>query len=177
MHTLCVYCGSRLGSDPAFAAAAGELGSICARKGIDIVYGGGRAGLMGTLAEAALAAGGRVIGIIPQFMEGLELAHPGLTRLEVVNTMHERKHRMATLADAFVALPGGIGTLEELAEILAWRQLALHHKPVGLLNTNGFYAPLLHFLNSMGSSDFLPSAMVSELQVAPSAEELLQRLG
>lgn len=177
MSTLCVYCGSRCGDDPAFVAAARELGDTCARRGIAIVYGGGKAGLMGVVADAALAAGGRVTGIIPRFMVGLELAHSGASQLETVSTMHERKQRMAELADAFVALPGGIGTLEELAEILAWRQLAIHAKPVGLLNTAGFYAPLLRLLDDMRAHDFLPEPPAEMLHIADTPDALLGQLG
>ena len=130
---LCVFCGASPGRTPAYAALAREVGTGLAARGIGIVYGGGRVGLMGALADAALAAGGEVVGVIPRRLVDRELAHPGLTELDVVDTLHERKARMAELADGFIALPGGLGTLEELAEVASWAQLELHRKPIGLL--------------------------------------------
>lgn len=142
MKRLCVFCGSNTGSDRAYEDAAREMGTTLARRGIALVYGGGRVGLMGALADAALAAGGSVIGVIPSALARLEIAHDGLTELHVVGTMHERKALMAERSDAFAALPGGFGTLEELFEVVTWSQLGLHAKPCGLLNINGYFDPL-----------------------------------
>lgn len=143
---LCVYCGSRPGASPAYARAAGEIGAAIGQRGWHLVYGGGKAGLMGVVADAVLAHGGQVTGIIPQALMDREVGHTGLTELHVVQTMHERKRMMAERADAFLALPGGIGTFEELFEVWTWRQLGYHDKPVGLLDTNGYYGGLLDFL-------------------------------
>src|SRR5262245_12742237 len=142
MRRVCVFCGSSAGNRPEYADAARHLGAALARRGLGLVYGGGHVGLMGVVADAVLRAGGEVIGVIPQALVERELAQAGLTRLEVVDTMHQRKARMADLADAFVALPGGFGTCDELFEILTWSQLGLHARPVGLLNVAGFFDPL-----------------------------------
>jgi uncharacterized protein (TIGR00730 family) len=139
MQRVCVFCGSSSGSDPAFAAAAIEFGTMLARDGLGLVYGGARVGLMGTVADAVLAAGGEAIGVLPRALQERELAHTGLTQLHVVGSMHERKQMMADLADAFVALPGGFGTLDEFCEVLTWAQLGIHRKPCGLLNVNNYY--------------------------------------
>jgi uncharacterized protein (TIGR00730 family) len=155
MRGLCVFCGSRTGSAPHHAVAAAELGRALARRHIGLVFGAGHVGLMGVLADAVLAAGGEAVGVIPQSLVDAELAHTRLTRLEVVGTMHERKARMAELADAFLALPGGYGTLEELFEIVTWRQLRLHEKPVGLLNVAGFFDPLLAWIDRAIAADFV----------------------
>jgi uncharacterized protein (TIGR00730 family) len=141
-----VYCGSRNGSRPEYAQAARELGTTLAERGLELVYGGARRGLMGVLADAALAGGGKVIGVIPLFMTGVEIVHRGLTDLRVVATMHERKILMFELADAFIALPGGFGTLEEFCEVITWSQLGLHRKPHGLLNVAGYYDDFLKLL-------------------------------
>ena len=143
MHRLCVFCGSSVGANPAFLAAAETVGRALARDGIELIYGGGNVGLMGVLADAALKAGGRVTGVIPQFLLAKELGHRGVTDLRIVATMHERKALMADLSDGFLALPGGFGTLDEFCEILTWAQLGLHTKPCGLLNVAGFYDPFL----------------------------------
>jgi uncharacterized protein (TIGR00730 family) len=174
--SLCVYCGSRPGSDPAFARAATELGTLIGRSGAQLVYGGGRAGLMGLVADAALAAGGRVVGVIPQALVVRELGHTGLTELHVVQTMHERKQLMAERSDAFVALPGGIGTFEELFEVWTWRQLGYHDKPVGLLNVAGYYDRLLAFIEETEYQGFVPPAQRALLQVDADAATLLARL-
>jgi uncharacterized protein (TIGR00730 family) len=143
---ICVFCGSSRGRDPRFAAASEEVGREIAARGIALVYGGGRRGLMGLIADAALAAGGEVIGVIPEAMLPWEVAHEGLTELRVVASMHERKAMMAELSDGFIALPGGYGTLEEFCEVVTWAQLGIHAKPCALLNVAGFYDPiLLHF--------------------------------
>ena len=146
---LCIFCGSSRGSDPRFVTAARHVGAELARRGIGLVYGGGNVGLMGEVADAALAAGGEVIGVIPQFLVDAEAAHFGLTKLHIVQSMHERKAMMAELSDGFIALPGGFGTLEELMEIVTWSQLHLHTKPVAVLNVAGFFTPLLAMLDNM----------------------------
>ena len=143
MKLVCVFCGSSLGSDPAFAAAARSLGALLAREGVGLVYGGARVGLMGVVADAALAGGGEVIGVLPHALKERELEHKGLTRLHVVGSMHERKALMADLSDAFVALPGGFGTLDEFCEVLTWAQLGIHEKPCGLVNLGGYFDGLL----------------------------------
>jgi uncharacterized protein (TIGR00730 family) len=152
---LCVYCGSRGGDDARFAQAALDLGAAIARGGHALVYGGGRVGLMGTLADAVLGAGGHVTGVIPRALFDREVAHTGCSELLVVQTMHERKMAMAERADAFIALPGGIGTLEELYEMWSWRQLGYHDKPVALLNAAGYYAPLLAFMRKSVDAGFV----------------------
>ena len=176
MSRICVYSGSSFGASPEYSAIASTFGAACARRGLTIVYGGGRVGLMGTLADAALAAGGEVIGVIPRAMIAQERAHHGLTALIPVETMHERKHRMTELADAFVALPGGIGTLEEVIEVYTWLQLGLHLKPVGLLNACGFYDLLLKFLAHMRDQHFLTPEHHAMLAVSADAESLLDQL-
>jgi uncharacterized protein (TIGR00730 family) len=152
---LCVYCGSNTGNAPEFAEAARHLGSACANRGIGLVYGGGSVGLMGIAADAAMEAGGEVIGVITEQLVGAEVAHRGLTRLEVVPTMHERKARLSELADGFVVLPGGFGTVDEFAEILTWNQLGLVTKPVVLLDINGFWEPLLAWIDKAVDAGFL----------------------
>lgn len=176
MPTLCVYCGSSPGTDPAFAEAARAVGSLIGQQGWQLVYGGGHAGLMGIVADAALAAGAPVVGVIPQTLMVRELGHPRLTELHVVETMHQRKTMMAERADAFVALPGGIGTFEELFEVWTWRQLGYHDKPVGLLNVAGYYDPLLAFLGNSVDSGFVGTAQHQLLQVGTDPAELLRRL-
>jgi uncharacterized protein (TIGR00730 family) len=169
--SLCVYCGSRAGDTPAYAGAADELGAAIGRSGGRLVYGGGKVGLMGRVADATLAAGGRVLGVIPQALMDREVGHRGITELVVVPTMHERKQRMAEAADAFVALPGGIGTLEELYEVWSWQQLGYHDKPVALLNVDGYYDALLAFMGTSRDRGFVtPSqhdALIVERDVAP----------
>jgi uncharacterized protein (TIGR00730 family) len=152
---LCVFCGSSTGLDPAFASAARALGTELARRDIGVVYGGGNVGLMGIVADAALAAGGDVIGVIPHALVARELAHESLTELHVVDSMHERKALMASLSDGFIALPGGFGTLEEFCEAVTWTQLGVHAKPCGLLNVAGFYDGLLAFLEHALAEEFL----------------------
>jgi uncharacterized protein (TIGR00730 family) len=176
MSRICVYAGSSFGASPEYAKAAAGFGCACARRGLGIVYGGGSVGLMGRLADAALAAGGEVIGVIPRVMIAEERAHLRLTELIPVESMHERKNRMAQLADAFVALPGGIGTLEEVIEVYTWLQLGLHRKPVGLLNVGGFYHPLLRFLDHLRDQQFLTAAHRSQLTVESDLDVLLNHL-
>jgi uncharacterized protein (TIGR00730 family) len=176
MIRICVYSGSSFGASPSYAEAANAFGAACARRGLGIVYGGGGVGLMGMLADAALAAGGEVIGVIPRTMIAEERAHRRLTELIAVDSMHERKMRMAELSDAFAALPGGIGTLEEVVEVFTWLQLGLHLKPVGLLNTGGFYEPLLSLLAHMRDEQFLTPDHHAMLSVEREPEPLLDRL-
>jgi uncharacterized protein (TIGR00730 family) len=174
--SLCVYCGSREGGDPAYAAAAREVGTLIGRQGWRLVYGGGRAGLMGLVADAALAAGAQVIGVIPASLMERELGHAGLTELHVVETMHERKMLMAEHADAFVALPGGIGTFEELFEVWTWRQLGYHDKPLGLLNVAGYYDSLLAFIAQVAGAGFVTPAQRALLETDSDPAALLARL-
>ena len=174
--SVCVYCGSRPGQDAAFAQAASTVGHLIGQSGGQLVYGGGRAGLMGIVADAALAAGATVVGVIPQALMERELGHRGLTELHVVQTMHERKQMMAERSDAFLALPGGIGTLEELFEVWTWQQLGYHDKPVGLLNVAGYYDRLLGFLDETGRQGFVPTAQRELLQVDTDPAALLGRL-
>jgi uncharacterized protein (TIGR00730 family) len=174
--SVCVYCGSRDGSEPAYARAAEAAGHLIGQLGWRLVYGGGRAGLMGRVADAALAAGATVVGVIPSSLMERELGHPGLHELHVVQTMHERKHLMAERADAFLALPGGIGTFEELFEVWTWRQLGYHDKPVGLLNVDGYYDALVGFLAHTERQGFVSPAQRALLQVDTDARRLLERL-
>jgi uncharacterized protein (TIGR00730 family) len=176
MRRICVYCGSSAGFDPVYREAAAGLGRFLAGQGIGIVYGAGKVGLMGILADAALAAGGEVIGIIPHHLIEMEVGHNELTTLIPVESMHIRKHQMAEMADAFVALPGGIGTAEELLEVLTWLQLGIHAKPVALLNTNDYFSHLLEFLDHMMASGFLKAEHREMLIVEQRPERLLERL-
>lgn len=176
MRRICIYAGSSFGASPDYATAAAAFGAACARRGLGIVYGGGSVGLMGVLADAALAGGGEVIGVIPRAMIAEERGHHGVTELIPVDSMHERKQRMADLSDGFVALPGGIGTLEEVIEVFTWLQLGLHLKPVGLLNVAGFYDPLLRLLEHMRGEQFITPAHHAMLAVEPESERLLDRL-
>ncbi len=155
MKRVCVFCGSSIGSRPAYREAAQTMGAALARRNLGLVYGGGKVGLMGAVADAVLAAGGEVIGVIPDFLEAKEVGHRGLTELRVVGSMHERKAMMAALSDGFIALPGGYGTLEEFGEILTWAQLDLHHKPIGLLDVAGYYDPLLRLFDHAVGEGFL----------------------
>jgi uncharacterized protein (TIGR00730 family) len=173
---VCVYAGSSPGARPEFAATARTLGTLLAQRGLGVVYGGGNVGLMGVLADAALAAGGEVIGVIPHSLAAKELGHGGITQLHAVETMHERKARMAAESDVFIALPGGIGTLEELFESLTWLQLGLHAKPVGLLNTCGYYDHLLAFLATMETERFIRPEHRAMLLIESDPALLLERL-
>lgn len=175
--SICVYCGSRSGELPAYAEAARTVGHEIGRRGWQLVYGGGRAGLMGVVADAALAAGAPVIGVIPQSLMGRELGHRGLTELHVVDTMHQRKMMMAERSDAFLALPGGIGTFEELFEVWSWRQLGYHDKPLGLLNVAGYYDALLGFLDHSQAHGFMSTQQTELLRVEVDPLTLLERLG
>src|ERR1043165_4213860 len=153
--SLCVFCGSSAGSKPAFLGAAIALGKVLAQEKIRLVYGGGRVGLMGAIADSVLNSGGEVIGVIPQHLVAREVAHPGLSALRIVQSMHERKAMMADLSDGFVALPGGLGTLEEFFEVWTWGQLGLHRKPYALVNVNGFYDPLVQFIDQLVELKFV----------------------
>jgi len=166
-----VYCGSSSGVDPLFLAEAKALGSAIAGAGLGLVYGGANVGLMGAVADAALAGGAEVIGILPEVLSGSEIAHTGLTRLEMVATMHERKARMVKLADAFLMLPGGYGTLDEMMEIVTWKQLRLHAKPCVLINTAGYWDGLLAFLDQAVEAGFLKAENRALLEVVDSAEK------
>lgn len=174
MKSLCVYCGSSSGTDPRFAGAASEVGAMLAREDIELVYGGGSVGLMGLVADAALAAGGRVTGVIPRRLFKSEVAHTGLTRLIEVSSMHERKMEMFRRSDAFVALPGGLGTLEELTETATWLQLGFHSKPIVTLDVGGFWEPFHDFIRRLVELGFMkrsPLINVSEV------EEILPAMG
>ncbi len=177
MKRICVFAGSNAGARPEYRAAAEELGRALAGRGIGVVYGGARVGLMGTLADAALAAGGEVIGVIPEALVRKEVAHDSLTELRVVGSMHERKAVMADLADGFTALPGGWGTLDELFEVLTWAQLGLHRKPCGLLNVAGYFDGLLAFITHSIEEGFVMREYRGMISVAASAEALLDLLG
>jgi len=176
MFSLCVYCGSRAGNDPRYTEAARHLGTLIGERGFRLVYGGGHAGLMGTVADAALEAGASVLGIIPKRLVARELGHRGVQELRVVDTMHDRKLQMAQAADAFVALPGGLGTLEELFEVLTWRQLGYHARPIGLLDAAGFQAPLQALLAHMQQTGFVSAKDVARLHVEADPSRLLELL-
>ena len=175
LRAICVFCGASAGANPAYAAAARTVGTAIAARGIELVYGGGRVGLMGALADAALAAGGRVTGVIPSTLVDRELAHPGLHELRIVTTLHERKALMAELADAFLALPGGLGTLEELAEVLSWAQLELHAKPIGALDVEGYFGGLAGFLDHATAEGFIAPAQRRLLMIETDLDTLLER--
>jgi uncharacterized protein (TIGR00730 family) len=174
--SLTIYCGSRLGNDPKFVQTAQQVGRWIGTRGGQLVYGGGRNGLMGELADATLAAGGRVVGVIPKALVEKEWAHDGLTELHVVDTMHERKRMMAEQGDAFLALPGGIGTFEELFEVWTWRQLGYHDKPVGILNQDGYYDTLLTFTEESIAHGFMSDWQMSLVQIGTDANALLEGL-
>jgi len=176
IQSVCVFCGSSHGFAPEYELTAKEMGRAIALRGWTLIYGGGNVGLMGVVADAALAAGGKVIGVIPEALLARELGHRGVTQLRVVNTMHERKAMMADLADAFVALPGGIGTFEEFFEVLTWAQLGIHHKPCGLLNTRGYYQPVMDLLKNAVTEGFLRAEHQQMVLKAEQVEELLAQL-
>lgn len=174
--SICVFCGSATGHDAVFAEAARKLGITLAQKNITLVYGGGNVGLMGLLADSVMEHNGSVIGVIPEFLMNREVGHKYITRLEVVSSMHERKKRMADISDAFIAMPGGWGTLDELAEILTWKQLGLINQPVGILNVTHFFDPLLQQMTLMEETGFLRSAYLDFLNVSTSTDELVDLL-
>lgn len=175
--SLCVYCGSRDGLDPAHLASAREVGRQIAERGWQLVYGGGSTGLMGAVADAAIAAGAKVIGVIPEKLMQREMGHGGVTELQVVDNMHERKHAMAMQADAFIALPGGIGTMEEIFEVWTWRQLGYHRKPLALLNVAGYYDELLRFIDRSRDAGFLWPDVQELLLTGTDATTLLDQIG
>lgn len=176
LKSLCVYCGSNSGLGDGYVKKVESFGRLLAQESITVVYGGGKVGLMGALADAALATGGKVIGVIPDYLMAKELAHNGLTMLHCVGSMHERKMKMAELADAFVALPGGVGTLEEIFEVFTWTQLAIHSKPCGFLDMNGYYLRLFQFLDHMAEQRFIKQEHLASLIRAEGGTELLHQL-
>ena len=176
LKSICVFCGSAAGARNIYAAAARELGTLLAQHHIELIYGGGHVGLMGELADATLAAGGRVVGIIPQHLMRPEIAHQNLSELVVVDSMHTRKRQMAERAQAFIALPGGYGTLEELFEMITWLQLQLHSKPIGVVNVGGFFDPLLALIKHSAQEGFIRPEHWDLLVVEASASLLLERL-
>ncbi|MES2519529.1 MAG: TIGR00730 family Rossman fold protein [Bacteroidota bacterium] len=176
MKNILIYCGSSAGHNEIYKKTATQVGETLAKQGLSLVYGGGSVGLMGTVADAILANGGEAIGVIPSFMEPWEVQHKGLTECIVTETMHTRKQIMAEKSDAVIALPGGWGTLDELFEILTWRQLGLHKMPIGVLNTNGFYDDLLKMLEKMVSEGFLKDANLKFLIIDDNIESLLEKL-
>ncbi|MBC2593329.1 TIGR00730 family Rossman fold protein [Ruficoccus amylovorans] len=176
MANICVFCGANAGVAPVFLDAARQLGRLIAQGGHTLVYGGGRTGLMGAAADAALEASGHVIGVIPHMLAEKEIAHHGLTELHLVDTMHERKMTMATLSDGFAVLPGGIGTLEEFSEVFTWAQLGIQLKPCAVLDVDGYYTPLLRFFEAMVEGGFLLREQLEQLIVESRPEPLLERL-
>lgn len=173
---ICVFCGSSTGNNTVYADSARALGFLMASQNHTLVYGGGNIGLMGIVADAVLEKKGRVIGVIPDFLMQKEVGHKGLTELEIVNSMHERKKRMADLSDAFIAMPGGWGTLDETAEILTWKQLELIHQPIGILNVNGFFDTLLQQMTLMVNEGFLKPANLESVKVSHTPDQLLSQL-
>ncbi len=176
MRRLCVFCGSSAGESRVYAQAASTFGTLLARRGIGVVYGGGRVGLMGALADAVLAAGGEVVGVIPHGLWNREVGHPTVASMHVVDTMHERKALMMELADGFIALPGGIGTLEELFEVWTWGQLGIHRKPCAVLNVAGYYDALLAFVGGAVEHGFVRQSYRDMLLVESDPEQLLGRM-
>lgn len=173
---ICIFCGSAAGNNPVYAEAARTLGEVLSKNSHTLIYGGGNIGLMGIVADAVLQNGGDVVGVIPQFLVNREVGHHGVTRLEIVQTMHERKKRMADLTDGFIAMPGGWGTLDELAEILTWKQLGIITQPIGLLNTNGFFEPLLSQMQLMVDDGFLQSGNLKKLLVHSDPQLLVESI-
>ena len=176
MRRLCVFCGSSVGNQPAYAEAARAMGALLAARGIGLVYGGGHVGLMGVVADAVMANGGEVIGVIPQTLADREIAHTGITELRVVDSMHTRKALMAELSDGFIAMPGGVGTFEEFFEVVTWMQLGLHRKPCGLLNVIAFYTPLAAFIDQAVSEGFIKPVHRAAIVVDSDPARLLDTL-
>jgi uncharacterized protein (TIGR00730 family) len=176
MRRVCVFCGSNIGTQPAYRESAEALGAVLAKRGIGLVYGGGNVGLMGVIADTVMARGGHVIGVIPQSLADREVAHTGITDLRVVDSMHTRKAMMAELADAFIAMPGGVGTFEEFFEVVTWAQLGLHRKPCGLLNVSGFYAPLAAFIDQAVTEGFINPVHRAAIVVDSDPVKLLDTL-
>jgi len=177
LRRLCVYCGSSIGADPRYREAAAALGAGLAAAGIELVYGGGRNGLMGAVADAVLAGGGTAIGVIPRHLQDRELAHLGLSELVIVDTMHQRKQAMAERSDAFAVLPGGVGTLDETVEILSWRQLGLHGKPIYIVDIAGYWSPLATLFDHVVASEFAPPIVPRLIAFVPDVAALLAALG
>jgi uncharacterized protein (TIGR00730 family) len=175
LKNICVFCGSNSGNHPEYLQAASRLGQTLARRDITLIYGGGNIGMMGALADSVLQSGGMVTGVITQKLLDLEVAHPNLTELIIVETMHQRKSIMSDLAGGFVALPGGFGTLEEIFEVLTWGQLGIHHKPCGLLNVNGYFDNLIHFLKNTVQEKFVTAEHFSMLMVEQDPDALLEK--
>jgi len=176
LKSICVYCGSNTGADPAYAEAARAVGRALAEAGVRLVYGGGQVGLMGILADAAIDAGGAVTGVIPDFLHHKEIAHPRVTDMRIVTTMHERKMMMAEESDGFIAMPGGLGTLEELFEMWTWSQLGRHQKPLGLLNVNGYWNQMLAFLDHMQAEGFVEARHRNMLACEDSPDAVIAAL-
>ncbi len=176
MNSICIFCGSSKGNKAAYIEAAVHLGKTLAKRNIKIVYGAGNVGLMGEIADAALAENGYVIGVIPEFLKGWEVCHDGLSELTVTETMHQRKQLMSEISDGFIALPGGFGTLDELFEILTWKQLQLHQKPIGLLNVNGYYDHAIAHIKQMVAEGFLKEANLDLLIIENDLEALLEKM-
>lgn len=176
MRAICVYCGSSRGRDPRYGEKAREVGREIARRGLAVVTGGSRYGLMGQVVEGALERGGQAVGVLPEALRVKELAHPRLTELHAVKDMHERKARMAALSDAFLALPGGFGTLEEVMEMITWNQLEFQSKPIGFLDVEGFYGPLFRFLEKASEDGFINPGLVRALILEPDPARLVERL-
>ena len=177
MKRICVFCGSNSGANPAYLEAAERVGEFLARENIELVYGGGRVGLMGKVADTVLAHGGKVIGIIPESLATKEIAHQGLTSLHIVNSMHERKTMMAELSDGFIALPGGFGTFEEFCEIVTWAQLGFHQKPCALFNVNGFYNNLMAMIDFSTKENFIRGEHRELVLVADDIERIYELMG
>ena len=176
IHSIAIFCGSNAGIDPIYAERAYEMGSLLAKKGIRIIYGGSKLGLMGAVAKGALEGGGEVIGVIPTFLKTKEVAHEGISKMVEVENMHQRKLAMHEMSDAVITLPGGFGTMEEFFEMITWGQLGLHKKPIGLLNVNGFYSGLAGLFELMVKEKFLKKEMQEMVLMADSVEELLSKL-
>jgi uncharacterized protein (TIGR00730 family) len=176
VKSACVFCGASVGNDPAFAEAARNLGALMAAEGVRLVYGGGRIGMMGTVADAVLGGGGEAIGVIPEFLRDREQGHTGLTELHVVDSMHTRKRMMFDLSDAFIVLPGGLGTLEELFEMVTWRQLGRHEKPIVLISTNDYWAPFQHLVDRVVDSDFAHGKVETYFRIAADPETAMRIL-
>lgn len=176
MKRMAVFCGSSAGNDPVYIHQARELGEILALRGIEVIYGGARVGIMGAVAEGALGRGGKVTGVIPYFLQSKEVAHEGLTEMILVNTMHERKTRINDLSDGVIALPGGFGTMDEFFEMLTWAQLGLHRKPMGMLNTKGYYNALDQMVQTMVDQGFLKQSNKRRMIISQNIEELLHKM-
>ena len=176
MKNICVFCGSRLGNNPIYKESAQELAKIMVEQGYDLVYGGANIGIMGLIADTVLIKGGKVTGVMPRFLADQEIAHTNLTKINLVNSMHERKQMMSELADAFITLPGGIGTFEEFFEILTWAQLGIHQKPVCLLNVNGYYDLMLDFINNAINQGFFRRETKNLILVENTPEALIHRI-